>query len=79
MSSDLVTSSKKEKTCMEVYGWIACSFASAFCYTTFNTMTANYIAQDCYSAKVVNCMVLGFAALSYRAFLSFGRKEQVII
>jgi drug/metabolite transporter (DMT)-like permease len=38
-------------------------------------MTARFINEDCYSAKVVNCMVLGTAALCYRLKKTIVNKE----
>jgi hypothetical protein len=42
-------------------------------------MTATFIKEDCYSAKVINCMVLGMAALSYRAYKKFVVKETLCV
>lgn len=38
-------------------------------------MTAAYVNEDCYSAKVVNCMVLGFAAMAFRGYKNFVRED----
>ena len=67
----------KPKGWLEVYGWIVYSLACSFSYTAFNTMTATYVKEDCYSAKVVNCMVLGFAAMVYRGYKNFVHEESV--
>lgn len=67
-----------QKGCWEEYSWVACAFASAFSYTTFNTVTASFIKEDVYSAKVINCMVLGVAALTFRAYkMIFTKQESV--
>jgi hypothetical protein len=31
-------------------------------------MTASFVKEDVYSAKVINCMVLGMAAITFRAY-----------
>lgn len=40
-------------------------------------MTAENVKDDCYSAKVVNCMVLGFAAMMYRGYKNFVYHEHI--
>jgi hypothetical protein len=67
----------KPNSFIELYGWIVFAFASSFSYTAFNTITAAYIKEDCYSAKVVNCMVLGFAVMAYRGYKKFVNEKHI--
>ena len=55
-----------KSTLMANLGWVVCALTSALCYALFNTITAQHINEDIWSAKFINSVTMGFAALIYR-------------